>query len=256
MTFFEKKYPQKAINEDDKKKIVKFYKRYFLKGNSPKEFYESFQILFFYLNDSKNKINIDNDLKALLDIIPPELNLSEDFNNFLNEEGKEFQLDKILEIYLYFEHLFFVKFLEQIDQNFTSGINDSEKIKKKFENFEIKEEFVKALRRYITRNLLENKDNVDNLKEENLIKEFFKSDLWGINEMKNFDKIKEILSQKLRDIEIKNIKVSQAFFLYTLLGMKDTEEVKCINNEQNLNKIDDDIDDTLANKKEDDIDDF
>jgi len=96
-------------------------------------------------------------------------------------------------------------------------------IKTKIEKLEIKSEFIKALRRYITRYLLGNKNIFMDLKEENLLNELYRSDLWGINEMRKFGEIKNVLNTGLKNI---HIKIKHSLTLYENICKEDREYVK------------------------------
>ena len=230
LTMFENKYPQNKINDKEKDIIMNFSKEKYLQGNNSfKDFYESFHILFFYLSESKNELNAQENIKTILELIPPDLNLSDDFYNFWKDEGKNFKLNKIIEIYLYFEYLhFLLQYLKRQDE-FILGkerLNNDDKINSLFDDTEFKNKFIRALRRYITRYLLDN-INLENIDEEKLVEKLFKSDLWGINEMNQFDEIKnklDLFIEKLKLIQI-DINVKEAFGLYELLGNNDKEEV-------------------------------
>ena len=218
---------------------MNFNKRYKNEINVLKEFYESFRILFFYLDENKNKIqlNLDKNMNEFLKYIPPDLNLSNDFYLFLNEEGKSFKLDKIVDIFLYFEHLYFGFYYFKHENEFKENRENID-LELLFElDDEFKNEFIKALRRYITRYLIGNK-NIDNIKNENLIKEFYKSDLWGINYMKQFDEVKNKLETYLKNI---NIKIDNAFGLYELFGVKDIETIKPLKDDEITGEDEDNI---------------
>ena len=231
LTMFIKKYQkQEKLNLEEEEIIMKYNKRYKNEINVLKEFYESFRILFFYLDENKNKIqlNLDKNMNELLQYIPPDLNLSNDFYLFLNEEGKSFKLDKIVDIFLYFEHLYFGFYYFKHENEFKENRENID-LELLFElDDEFKNEFIKALRRYITRYLIGNR-NIDNIKNENLIKEFYKSDLWGINYMKQFEEVKNKLDTYLKNI---NIKIDEAFGLYELFGEKDIETIKPLKDDE------------------------
>ena len=223
LTMLVNRYEQKKLDDKEKEKLLNFVKKNYLGERSMKELYESFFILFFYLNEDKNELNLKNNLNSLLQLIPPDLNLSEDFNNFLKKEGENIGLNKLFEIFLYLEHLYFEINHKNIEEEYLKQeIKDIAKIKSTIEKLKISNEFSKALRRYITRYILGNKNLSDNFKEDNLINEFYKSDLWGIQEMKKFDNINHILNSELNYIDIK---IGQAFSLYENIGKEDRESV-------------------------------
>ena len=251
LTMLANRYNQKKIDEKEKEQMMKFVKENYLGGKKMKEFYESFFILFFYLNEDKNELYLENNLNNLLDTIPPDLNLSTDFNNFLEKEGRDIKLNKLLEIFLYLEHLYFEINYNNIEDDYLKKeINDIENIKYKIEKLKIKDEFIKALRRYITRYLIGNKNILVELKGENLINEFYKSDLWGINEMKKFDDIKHVLNAELSGV---NIKIIEAFSLYEIIGQKERENFKEFSDEMKLKNDDDVDDDDTLNKQDEDL---
>ena len=251
LTMLANRYNQKKIDEKEKEQMMKFVKENYRGAKKMKEFYESFFILFFYLNEDKNELNLENNLNNLLDTIPHDLNLSTDFNNFLEKEGRNIKLNKLLEIFLYLEHLYFEINYNNIEDDYLKKeINDFENIKNKIEKLNIKDEFIKALRRYITRYLIGNKNILVELKGENLINEFYKSDLWGINEMKKFDDIKHVLNAELSGV---NIKIIEAFSLYEIIGQKERENFKEFSDEMKLKNDDDVDDDDTLNKQDEDL---
>jgi len=241
------RYNQKKIDEKEKEKMRNFVKEHYLGGKTMKEFYESFFILFFYLNEDKNELNLEKNLNDLLNTIPHDLNLSDDFNNFLKKEGENIKLNKLFEIFLYLEHLYFeINYINIEDDYLNKEINDIKSVKNKIEKLKIKDEFIKALRRYITRYLMGNKNILVELKGENLINELYKSDLWGLNEMKKFENIKHVLNTGLNGV---NIKIGEAFSLYEIIGQKERENLKEFTNE--IKSKNEDEDDTT--KQDEDL---
>ena len=230
LTIFANKYPQNEINDEEKNIIMNFAKKNYLEGNNSfKDFYESFLILFFYLNESKIELNIEKNIKAIIELIPPDLNLSDDFYYFWKDEGKNFKLNKIIEIYLYFEHLYFALQYRKRENEFIEGkgnFNNYEQINTLFDNHEFKIELVRALRRYITRYLFGN-INLEDIDDKKLVENLYKSDLWGINGMNQFDNIKnklDVIANGFKSINL-DINIAGAFGLYESIGDYDKEEL-------------------------------
>ena len=148
---------------------------------------------------------------------------------------------------MYLEHLYFeINYINIEEDYLNKEINDIKSVKNKIEKLKIKDEFIKALRRYITRYLMGNKNILVELKGENLINELYKSDLWGLNEMKKFENIKHILNTGLNGV---NIKIGEAFSLYEIIGQKERENLKEFTNE--IKSKNEDEDDTT--KQDEDL---
>ena len=223
LTKFVIKYEQKNINEKEKEKIMNFIKKNYIQGKSMKDLYESFMDLFFYLSEDKSKLNNGIILEDLLKLIPPDLNLSKDFNEFI-DEIKNFKLNQIFEVFLYLEHLYFELLIynNNYKNDFNRDIHNIDEIITKLKEFEFIDELIKALRRYITRYLITNKNSSLNL-YDNLINQFKNPDLWGIEQMKKFDEIKNKLNTDLKNL---NINIGQSITLYEAIGQKDKEIFK------------------------------
>ena len=179
--------------------------------------------MFFYLHENKIPLNLEDNLNHLLELIPSYLNLSVEFKQFIKEKGYFFKLDKIIEIYLYFEQLFFEllyykdeKELKKEKDNIDTTIIDI------FNNYKLKDELIIAFRRYIMKYLIKN-EKLSDFKNINLIKELYKSDLWGLKGMKKFDNIKNILDLNLKNVYIE---IEKVYPLYELIKPKDTEKIE------------------------------
>jgi hypothetical protein len=243
LTKFQEIYTQEELNKKEKETIEEYLKNmYTTKKNNfnPKELFSSFQQLFSFLNDRKNKYHEEKTVNNLLEEkIFENLQISENFRElFMNEKGKELKLSKIVNIYLYIEHLCFKELSKSLDNKFKSPIEYEKQSKIDFNKQKIKEpirdELPKALRRYISRYLISNKKkNKEELENKDLIIELYKSDLWWIKI--KMDDIKKELNTYLKDF---NLKVAQSFTLYELIGTKDKEFIKSIIND----KMPDDFD--------------
>ena len=163
---------------------------------------------------------------------------------FFKNEGKGLKINKIINIYLYIEHLCFEelckslneKYKLKIDENIIINIHDK---MKKFSNKTLKNELPKALRRYISRYLI-SKKTIEKLEEKQLIIELYKSDLWWTN-----IKIEDI-KKELRSLEEFKLTVAQSFSLYESIGYDDKEYIKSI-------VKDEDEDEVINNEPDDNI---
>ena len=82
------------------------------------------------------------------------------------------------------------------------------------------------LRRYITRYLFGN-INLEDIDDKKLVENLYKSDLWGINGMNQFDNIKnklDVIANGIKSINL-DINIAGAFGLYESIGDYDKEEL-------------------------------
>ena len=219
LTTFIEKYPQNSIDKENKI-IIEYLKKIINNENVLKEFFGSFQLLFFYSNN--NSIRNEETINSVISDIP-NLPISNKFKKFFENEGKQFKINQSMNIFLYFEHLCFDKLCQNLDKKYKSEIDEkyTSIINKKKELIE-NNEFPKALRRYITRYLIGNNNSITNLENNNLSLELNKSDLWGINSG-NMNQIKNFLIDTFKDIDIK---VSQSLEFYKLVGSKEKNSIK------------------------------
>ena len=219
---FIEKYPQKDIGEE-KTKIIAYLKNKYEKENyNPKEFFGSFYLLFFYLNNN----NLENpDEQNISSLLKTRLNkkISQDFIDFFENEGIEFKINKLMNIFLYIEHLCFNEISKNLDEKFKSPMQKykRDKILSRLKEDKEKNDLSKALRRYIIRYLIGNK-NIEKIEKNNLALELNKSDLWGVNS-DNLDEIKKFLNDKLSDI---NLTIFDIYDFYNLIGKQDQEFIE------------------------------
>ena len=224
---FLKKYPQEELKEEERKIIIECLKNNYTNNYqyTPKEFLNSFHLLFFYLNN-----NIYNPLETInnmLSSMPGYIKISEDCKNFFENKDKEFKINQMMNIFLFIEHLSFGQLCEDLDEEYKKSINTEDKqiIENKLKDLKEKDELSKVIRRFISRYLIEN----TNIKEEvdkKLIPLLNKSDLWDVDKSK-INEIIGILNQRLNNI---NLTIFQSFEFYNLIGNKDKEIVDNIEN--------------------------
>ena len=224
---FLKKYPQEELKEEERKIIIECMKNNYTNNYqyTPKEFLNSFHLLFFYLNN-----NIYNPLETInnmLSSMPGYIKISEDCKNFFENKDKEFKINQMMNIFLFIEHLSFGQLCEDLDEEYKKSINTEDKqiIENKLKDLKEKDELSKVIRRFISRYLIEN----TNIKEEvdkKLIPLLNKSDLWDVDKSK-INEIIGILNQRLNNIKLT---IFQSFEFYNLIGNKDKEIVDNIEN--------------------------
>ena len=222
LTEFSKKYPQRELNEDEKKIIIEYLTDKYEKENfNSKEFFSSFYLLFCHLNNNLDEQNI----KSILEIIQKNLNVSHDFKEFFEKKEIEFKINTLMNIFLYIEHLCFNEICKNLDTKFKSSLQEDKKqiILYRLNKDKKKNELSKALRRYIIRYLIGNK-NIEKIEKNNLVSELSKSDLWGVN-LGNINEIKKFLNEKLSDI---NLTIFDAFDFYNIIGKEDQEFIEKI----------------------------
>jgi len=166
LIIFGKKYGQKELNDEDKKKILIY---------STKE-YNNFDIIFesfiLFVNHLNNNY-IKKDTK-IIDFISEAkkkyIHFPEQFTNYFKEEGKDIVIEKLLNSILYMEHICFGHLKNKIDNRFKIGLNKGQKEeiinyfdKSHNDNILTKKEISSAVRRFITRYLLNDnkKENID-----------------------------------------------------------------------------------------------
>ena len=161
------KYGEKELTEEERKKLFIYSNKEF---NNFDILNDSFIILVNFLN---NNISPNKDLK-IIDFIEHAkkkyINFNKHFINFFKEEGKEIVIEKLLNSFLYMEHLCFEHLINNIDIKFKSTFDKGQKeeIIKYFntkhnDSIITKKEISSALRRFIIRYLLNNekKENID-----------------------------------------------------------------------------------------------
>ena len=214
---FYKKYPQIDLNEEEKKKIDKEFKRIYQNENNYdfKKFFGSMQLFIFFLSNN-NFIN-EKDLNIIIKERPPYLKLYEKFIDFFSKI--DFKINKYINIFFYTEHLYFNKMKNNIPNEYKFAIDDQiikdikEQLEKKEEVGELSwKDLAGAVRRFISRYLIGYKQIKDKL-EFHLVK----IDLWK-QELRNLDNLNQLIMEKIKRF---NLTVEQTFSFYELIENKD-----------------------------------
>ena len=223
-------YPQKDLDEDEKNIIISYIKS---KNNYDfKYFLSSMQMIIYYLAEKvifKGNEKMNNIMKN----IKSSYTLTNDCINFFLNEGKELTVDKIMNIYAYFEHLCYNDLINNLQDDYKKEI-DSE-IKNNIINNLINNEnkinifnafsrkdLASALRRFISRYLVGKRQNNDLKEHRILVFELSREDLWDEKIRKN-ENFMEITDKNISQF---NLEVSQAYSFYELIGDEDKKEIK------------------------------
>ena len=223
LSTFYLKYPQKDLNDDEKIIIIKYIKKQKKKDFNP--FFGSIQLIIFYLSNNIHKN--DDKIISVLKKAPQYLRITDDCKKFFEKEGKEFKLDKLMNIYFFIEHLCFKDLSETLQQEYKKKIPDdlSAKITKKLmddqNNINIGEISIKqlaaAVRRYISRYLAGKRETTDIDEKRDLTFDLTRIDLWEekIGQLNNLDELVFSLIGEFKLI------VGQAYEFYKLIEEKD-----------------------------------
>ena len=164
---FGKIYGEKELTEGERKKIFVYSNKEF---NNFDILYDSFIMLVNHLN---NDISVKKETK-IIDVInklkQKYFNFHNQFINYFTFDGKDITVEKLLNSFLYMEHVCFGRLKDKIDKTFKDSYDKGQKeeIKNYFnskdkDNIIKKKEISTAVRRFITRYLIndEKKESID-----------------------------------------------------------------------------------------------
>ena len=197
------------------------------------------QLIIFYLIN--NNFKEDEKTSNIISEAPDYLDIDKDCLNFFNGVGKEFKANQIMNIFFYIEHLCFDTLIENIRIEYKKPIEKSvvDEIKKKLINESQPEDKISlndlaaALRRFISRYLVGNKEVIDVNENIPLDFQLGRIDLWG-EKYGNLDNLIELVSEKIKDF---NLKVCHALEFYNIIGAEDKSLLKNkFNNSEQINQ--------------------
>ena len=225
---FDLKYTQKDLTDSERELIINYIKRINKNKYNFQPFYEMIKMIIIYLTE----IEIMNENEIIFNLFEKSLlyfKFSDDCKDFLLELGN-LKISKIIDILLIFEHLSFENLIENLCNEYKKEISEEivSKLKykideKEFNNnlFNIKD-LSSAVRRYISRYLIGNIQEIDINEKRNLIFELTRKDLWKEN-IFNLENFEKNLSSQFSGYELK---VEQAYSFYKLIGKEDEEELR------------------------------
>ena len=264
---FEKKYEYKTeeLTEDEKKNICQYINVSFnIKDpNDLKKIYGYIQMLIFYFIN--NNCNLEEGITKTIKDMEEYIKLND--NNVIgifNANDNNLKVKKIISIFLFFEHLCFEVFKENLNDEYIEEIDNriKDKIIDNLVNNENNKIYLKQLaasiRRFISRYLYRINNQEEFSPKGKLIIHLKKRiDLWD-KDLRNSEKIEKILEL----IKEYDLNVGQGLKLYELIKEEDEKEIniftekrmkpggRLLGEESSDDDVDDDDDeDEKKNKK-------
>ena len=232
LTDFIGRYPQKDLDEKEKGMIINYIDRMnkekMVKGKGKydfKEFFGSMQMIIFYLTQ-KGFMKEDEKIESILYSAPKYFKLSNDCYNFFKNEGKELTVNKLMNLFFFFEHLCFEDLEETLQNEYKKEIPDDVKLaitnkllkkeKDPNEKYTIKD-LGAAVRRLISRYLAGKLETTDINEDRDLAFELSREEFWE-EKIAQLDNLMEIVGSQLNEFKLK---VGQAYAFYNLIGNED-----------------------------------
>ena len=234
LSSFYLKYPQKDLNDKEKENIMKYIdnknKEKMAKNNMNydfKEFFGSLQMLIFYLTE-QGFMKIDTSIKNVIKNAPSYFKLSEDCNDFFNNDGSEITIQKLMNLFFFFEHLCFEDLSGTLQNEYKKPISEDKKneiTNKLLKNYNNKlftlRDLGAAVRRFISRYLAGKLQTTDIGEDRTLSFELSREDLWE-EKIGKEDDLMENIDELLSDF---NLNVGQAYAFYQLIGEEDKKSI-------------------------------
>ena len=240
---FYSKYSQKDLDDKEKEGIIEYIdkmnKSKILNNNDKydfKEFFGSMQLLIFYLTEKGIRKDEDR-ISDILSKAPGYLKLSDDCKDFFLDEGKELTVNKIMNLFFFFEHLCFEDLVETLQPEYKKEI--PEDLKKIIINKLLKKEkdpnekyttkdLAAAVRRFISRYLAGKLETTDINEENDLAFNLTRLDLWE-EKISKLEDLDDIITNQLYEFKLK---VGQAYAFYNLIGEEDRNSIENKNKEE------------------------
>ena len=186
------------------------------------------QLIIFYLMN--NDFDENDNISDIINKAPEYLKIDNICSGFfIEEEAKKIKANKILSIFFFFEHLCFNDLCQTIQNIYKEKIDEDvkNKIKGKLldknnfnEDISIKE-LAAAVRRFISRYLVGNKQQADIDPKSMLLPQLKRVDLWD-KKVKNLDNLGNLLLDLINEFKLN---VGQSLSFYEIIKEEDEEEV-------------------------------
>ena len=186
-----------------------------------KDFFDTLLFLFFYLND--NIFDEEEKFKDVLHKINNNKIPEDDINEFFSKV--DLKVNTFMNMFFYVENKYLndvklEELISDIKNNFQDIIKGNEELINKIKKYNNKQDLINAVKRYVIRYIIVNKnmnkEKFEKFKNQQLILELGKPDLWELNKIK-IDEVKNSLNDAFRDF---NLKVRQILTFYYALSKK------------------------------------
>ena len=192
------KYPQNDLNEIENEIIINFIKKTNKRNkemnlkNDYKNFFGSLQMIIYYLTE-KIIIKREEKIINIINYIYFYFSISDECKNFFLNEGKHLTIDKIMNIYIYFEDLCYNDLIKNLQNEYKKQISSKlqnqilNKLNNEKDNFILysKKDLAASVRRFISRYLIGETQTIDLKEDRDLVFELSREDLWEEKIRKN-----------------------------------------------------------------------
>ena len=267
---FNTKYKQIALSLEKKIIIYDIIKDNLNKNNDElQKILFSLQLLIYYL--IKERQNDTDEIKIIIGDLPNYVNLSNECKEFFQNDKLIIKVEELMEVYSYLELLCFFnfKYKPEIDKNenddnpiiknlrefYKKKIdeNQSKQILELFNNklFKLitKETLAVACRRFISRYLVSQRDDIEYDEKKPLHAYLNRYEFWP----EEFVKEEEILEQDIEILGKTNLIVGQIYELYKLMDFDEKKELEKIivkRNEKKKANVGEGRNDNIIKKKD------
>ena len=233
---FDLKYPQRDLADNEKEIVIQYInkmnkekmEKYNVKYDF-KEFFGSLQMLIFYLAQ-KGMMKQNEKIITILENAPGYFKLSNDCKNFFYNEGCEIIINKLMNLFFFFEHLCFEDLVDTLQDEYKVKIPDDKKtlIKNTLLNKEkdpqeiiTVKDLAAATRRFISRSLAGKLQVTDIREDKKLDNYIHRQDLWE-EKITKLDNYEDLVKNKVQDFDLS---VGEAYDFYNLIGEEDRNSI-------------------------------
>ena len=236
------KYKQIDLNKDEKNIVIEYIsnmnKEQIAQDNKNydfKDFFGSIQMLLFYLTE-KVVIKGEEIIVNIIKESPDYLKLSNDCKNFFENEGQNFTVNKMMNLFFFFEHLCFEDLAETLQPEYKAKIPEKTKeliIEKLLKNKILDDVItVKSLgaatRRLISRYLV-GKIQITDINENRDLSQYLSKEEFWEEKIGKLENLMDLVIEKIYEFKLT---VGQAYEFYNIIGEEDRNALN-INNEEN-----------------------